>query len=240
MSSRTYAVGLACAWREFDSLLRGRVAVRVRDGAGVRWVFLLGVVVFGAGLYGAAVGCWRAGEQALFNVVKFPLLLLGTALGNALVNGLLAPLLGLDISIRRSLELNLWSFAMAAAVLGAFAPLVGFMVWNAPSLESTTVQSVYPLILLVHVAAVAFAGIAANLRLLQQLAGLAGSARVARRVVLAWLAVNLLLGAQFGWIFRPFIGSPQLPVQFMRPDAWQGSFFEAVLWAALRLFRSLG
>jgi len=153
---------------------------------------------------------------------------------------MLAPLLGFNISLRRSLELNLWSFAMAAATMGAFAPLIGFLIWNAPPLGSTSVDGVYPVFLLVNVAAVAFAGIAANLRLLQKVKALTGAGQTAWRVVLAWLAVNLLLGAQLCWVFRPFVGSPQLPVEFMRADAWDGSFFEAVGWAALRLFRSLG
>ena len=79
------------------------------------------VIVLGAGCYGAAMGWWRAPQQALFTAVKFPLILLLTAIGNALINGMLAPLLGLDIPFRRSFAAVVMSFAVASAILGAFA-----------------------------------------------------------------------------------------------------------------------
>jgi LmbE family N-acetylglucosaminyl deacetylase len=41
---------------------------------------------------------------------------------------------------------------------------------------------------------------------------------VAWRVISAWLAANLFLGSQLSWILRPFIGSPGLPVEFLRHD----------------------
>ena len=86
------------------------------------------------------------------------------------------------------------------------------------------------------VAAIAFAGIAANLRLYQLLENLSGRATVATRVLLAWLAGNLLFGSQLAWILRPFIGSPLLPVQFLRTEALNGNFFEAVYRSGIRLF----
>src|SRR5258707_10539969 len=54
-------------------------------------------IVIGAGLYGAAMGYWRAPLQGLFVAIKFPLIILLTTLGNALLNSMLAPLLGLNI-----------------------------------------------------------------------------------------------------------------------------------------------
>lgn len=36
-----------------------------------------------------------------------------------------------------------------------------------------------------------------------------------------------LVGAQMGWLLRPFIGNPNLPFEWFRPR--QGSFFQAVL-----------
>ena len=44
------------------------------------------------------------------------------------------------------------------------------------------------------------------------LARLGGGAGEARRVLFAWLTVNLFLGSQLSWVLRPFIGSPGLPV----------------------------
>src|SRR5213078_192379 len=74
----------------------------------------------------------------------------------------------------------------------------------------------------------AVAGVASNIRLLRLLRTLSGSARVARKVLFAWLAGNLFLGSQLCWILRPFIGSPGLPTQFLRADAFKGNFYETV------------
>jgi hypothetical protein len=194
------------------------------------------VIVLGAGLYGAAMGWWRAPLQGLFVAVKFPLILVLTAFGNALLNGMLAPLLGLNITFRQSLRAVLMSFAIAAAVLGAFAPLAAFLVWNAPPMtpdvKSTTT---YGLIKLVHVVGIAFAGVAGNARLYQLLIRLGGRRQVAGRVLFAWLAVNLFLGSQLTWIARPFIGAPQLPVVFLRDSAFHGNFYENVFCTVLSL-----
>ena len=55
--------------------------------------------------------------------------------------------------------------------------------------------------------------------------------------LLSWLGGNLLLGSQISWILRPFIGSPGLPVQFLRADPLRGNFFEAVWNSVHLLFR---
>jgi hypothetical protein len=95
---------------------------------------------------------------------------------------------------------------------------------------SSDVKSTVPygLIKLVDVVVIAFAGIAGNVRLFQLLAQLGGNRHIAGRVFLAWLAGNLFLGSQLTWIARPFIGSPQLPVAFLREGAFQGNFYENV------------
>lgn len=193
------------------------------------------VIVIGAGAFGAAVGSWRASEQALFTAIKFPLILLFTALGNGLINGMLAPLLGLNITWRQSFVLILMSFAIAAAILGGFSPLLLFLTWNIPPMDTSTtgIRSYYNLLLVIQALTIAFAGIVANLRLVQLLRQLSGNWGVAFSILVAWLAVNLLLGAQLSWNLRPFVGSPGLPVQFLRHDAFQGNFFEAI-WSALK------
>lgn len=224
----------------FTALLRGEVLSLRQWTADWRTPNLLRDVAFiilGAGSFGAAVGIWRAPEQALFAAMKLPLILLLTAAGNGLLNAMLAPLLGLPIAFRQSFLAILTSFALAAAILGAMSPIAAFVIWNAPPLTPGANNSVtHAGVLLLLVATIAFAGIAANLRLLQLLRHLAGQRAAAGRVLLAWLAGNLFLGSQLSWIMRPFIGSPGLPVQFLREDALHGNFFETVLRSGLHLF----
>jgi hypothetical protein len=226
--------------RSLGALLRGEVGALLAWTAQWRALHFsrdVTLIVVGAGLFGAALGLWRDPWQALYAGIKLPFIILLTAAGNALLNSMLAPLLGLRIAFRQSFLAILASFALAAVILGAFSPLAVFVIWNAPPLaEGANNSATHAAILLMLVAVIAFAGIAANVRLLQLLRALAGGRSGALRVLFAWLAANLFLGSQLSWILRPFIGSPYLPVQFLRDEAFEGSFFESVFHSAVRLF----
>ena len=69
-------------------------------------------LIVGSGLYGAAMGAWRSPLQGFYVAFKFPLIVLLTTLGNALLNSMLAPLLGLRLSFRESLLAVLMSFGI--------------------------------------------------------------------------------------------------------------------------------
>ena len=227
-------------WSDVEVLLRGE------QGKAADWTlamtpgrmtgFLVTAVV-GSALFGAAMGWWRAPEQAIYTAVKFPAVVLLTMVGNAMLNAMLAPLLGVNIRGRQTFMAVMMSFVMAAVILGALSPVLAFLIWNTPPLEmADQAGSSHAFILLSIVAMVAFAGVAANLRLYQLLVALSGSALAARKVLFAWLAGNLFLGSQISWILRPFIGTPGLPVQFLRDDPMHGSFFEAVVFSLKQLF----
>jgi hypothetical protein len=229
---------------DFSTLLRAEsqaIAGWVEEWSARRVGTQLLVIVLGAGAYGAAMGWWRDPWQAVFVAIKFPLIILLTAAGNALLNAMLAPLLGLNITLRQSLLAVLMSFAITSAIMGAFAPLTGFIAWNAPPMTPDVKSTpTYAFIKLTHVMVIAFAGIVGNVRLFQLLTKLGnGNRRVAQRVLFAWLAGNLFLGSQLTWIARPFIGAPQLPVVFLRDTAFQGNFYENVFGTIVHLFRLL-
>lgn len=218
---------------EIQTLLRGepeRIKPCLENWNAKRLTLYVGVIILGSSFYGAGMGWWRSPMQALYVAIKFPLIILLTMLGNALLNAMLAPLLGLNITFRQSFLAVLASFTITGAILGSFSPLVAFLVWNAPPMSPELWRGgpTYALIQLTHVAVIAFAGITSNVRLYQLLVHLGGRAAVAQRVLFAWLAVNLFLGSQLSWILRPFIGSPFLPVEFLRPNAFHGNFYEAV------------
>jgi hypothetical protein len=225
---------------EIDVLLRGdleTISPWLRQANPHRLLLHVVAIVVGAGCYGAAMGWWRDPQQAIYIAIKLPLIILLTTLGSSLLNAMFAPLLGLDITIRQSISLILMSFTIAATILGAFSPLIAFVVWNAPGMASKGASdAAYNFILPAHVLVIALAGIAGNIRLFQLLKRLAGSPGVASRVLLAWLAVNLFLGAQLSWNLRPFVGAPGLPVEFLRRNAFQGNFYEAVFHALQQIF----
>jgi hypothetical protein len=190
-------------------------------------------IVVGAGLYGATLGLWRAPLQSFYTAIKFPLVIFLTCLGNGAINGMLAQILGSGFSFKQTALAILMSFAIAAIILGGFAPITFFVWFNAPPLGSTNAILGHSVMLLTHVFAIALAGVIANRRLLGLLRKMSGSDAIARAVLSSWLAGNLFLGAQLAWNLRPFIGSPSLAVQFLRADPLRGNFYEAV-WRAFR------
>ncbi len=194
-------------------------------------------IILGAGVYGAAMGSWRDAAQALYTGIKLPLVLLLTTLGNGLLNGMLAPLLGLNVTFRQSLVLVLISFSIASLILAALSPVALFIVWNTPPLNFSTRLSSpeYGFLQVVLALFIAGAGIAGNLRLLPMLRQWTTQPRVARNVLLAWLAVNLFLGSQISWVLRPFIWDPAGPPEFIGRQYFQGSFYETVFEAVRRL-----
>src|SRR5207247_9810122 len=86
------------------------------------------------------MGYWRAPWQAVFVAIKFPLIILLTTIANALLNAMLAPLLGLNIALRQSFLAILVSFTIASAILGAFSPLLACVIWNATPLAAGAPQ----------------------------------------------------------------------------------------------------
>jgi hypothetical protein len=57
---------------------------------------------------------------------------------------------------------------------------------------------------------------------------LSGNKAVTRNVLLVWLVGNLFLGSQICWVLRPFIGRPDMPVEFLGAHPFEGSLYETV------------
>jgi hypothetical protein len=219
--------------RQLPALLRGETVTLAwwMERANLRQTLLfLGVIVAGNLAFGAAIGFWRAPLQSVYAALKLPLVFVLTAYGNAFLNGLLAPLLGVNITFRQSLFLILMSFVIASSILGSFSPLVLFMIWNLPPVPigGAPAGPAYQFVQLSLAGIVAFAGVMANWRLFPLLREHAPNRRAASRVLFAWLSGNLFLGSQICWILRPFVGKPDIPVEFLGPGLHQGNFFETI------------
>lgn len=190
-------------------------------------------IVVGAGMYGLTIGLWRAPLQALYSALKLPLVILLTAVGNGALNGILAQLLGTGLSFRQTSQAILTSFVIASIILASLSPLVLFLLINTPPLGDTGHGG--DVMLMALVCGIAFAGIVANVRLLRLIERASPTRAAALRTLFAWLAGNLLLGSQIAWILRPYIGPPDMPVEFLRAEPLKGNFFDALGRAALRL-----
>ncbi len=186
----------------------------------------------GLAIYGFTVGFWRDPVMGAYVAVKLPLLVALTLACNGLLNGLLGLLLGTGLGFRQSLLALLSSFALAALILGSLAPVTFFLAWNAPPPGAPGAGNAHATYLVAHTALIGFAGITANLHLHRLLTVKAPTAAAASATLLAWLGGNGFLGAQFSWILRPFFGSPQLKVQFLRDHPFEDNFYISV-WRSL-------
>jgi hypothetical protein len=196
-----------------------------------RWV-AVATVILGWGLYGYAVGYWRAPLQGLYVAVKLPLVVFATMVATGVLNAILATLLGGGTGFRQSMLMVLISFAVAGLMVGSLAPLAFFMGWNAPPPDSVAGGRAFSGLKMMHTIIIAYAGVVANVKLLALLRRFAETRGAALKVLFSWLAANLFVGAQIFWIFRPYFGQPRLPVEFLRDDPMEGNFYEA-LWAAV-------
>lgn len=225
---------------KLSALLRGdpEVIAQSLDEPGFRYPLVCcAAILIGGSLYGFTVGLWRAPLQSLYTAIKFPLLIFLTCAGNALLNGLLAQVLGSRLSFRQTSLAILMSFAIATVILGALSPISLFVLQNTPPLTSGTAGTGHSVTMLTHVGLIAYAGVVANQRLLRVLEKMSGTPANARAILLSWLAGNLLLGSQLAYIFRPFIGNPIWPVQFLRDEPLRGNFYETLGRALSQLFR---
>lgn len=185
-------------------------------------------IMVGCAAYGFAIGLWRAPLQGVFVAIKMPLLIFTTLLVNGLLNGMLGLLLGSGLSFRQTLQACLMSFAIFSLIIGSLSPIAIIMVLDAPLPTATEAAEWYRAILLTHTMIIAFAGIVANHKLLRLIQVFSGDEAAGWRTLLAWLAGNLFVGAQLSYNLRPFFGNPKLPIEFLRPNPFQGNFYESV------------
>lgn len=200
-----------------------------------QWLCVV-TIIGGLGIYGASVGLWRSPLMAAFVAVKMPCIVFLTLGINALLNGMLAQALATGLSFLQTFRAILMSFAVFALILGSLSPVTIGMAMNLPEAGTTGAEQAHRILLLSHTLLIAFAGVIATGKLSDILRSFAGSDSAARRTLAALLAGNLFVGAQVGFILRPVFGSPGLKVEFLRPDAMSGNFYESVWWAVCQSF----
>jgi hypothetical protein len=204
---------------------------------GARWlIFIAGVATLGNFAYGLGLGGARSLVMGLMVGVKLPLVIFLTLAVNALLNSLLAGALGTGLGGRQTLRLLVLPFGLMGTILLGLAPVAWFLAWHAPAADGDDYKIWYPAFLLLHTAGIALAGILAHRQILPQVRALAVTRARGTLVFFVWLAGNLFVGAQLTWLFRPYFGSPGLPVQFLRDHPLEGNFYEAVLHSLRAIF----
>jgi hypothetical protein len=219
------------------------------------------IIVLLCMLYGICMGSFALFRikgpsylQLLASMIKVPLLFYLTLLVTLPSLYVFNALVGSRLPLGTVVRLLVASLGVMVAVLASLGPIVAFFSVSTAS---------YPFMLLFNVAVFTVAGILGLAFLLQTLHRLsvldtqapetseaeAGEgvepsgaldplenrvlSKHVRTVFRLWVIVFALVGAQMGWVLRPFVGNPAVPFSWFRGR--ESNFFQAVL----RTFSSL-
>ena len=250
-------------FQETDQLLRGGFTAAAELGEGRLKVPATKLVVIGilmGAIYGAFMGIYgvlRPGNPSVLQLVatmaKVPTLFLLTLLVTFPSLYVFSALANSRLRFHDTLKLLLAAVAVNLALLASFGPVTGFFTLSTES---------YPFMVLLNVAVFTLAGLVA-LAFLRRVLNVvfaplepAQAAQPAppaggegekptqrrpppvrsrhRRIFNAWTLIYAAVGAQMGWILRPFIGSPDMRFTLFRHR--ESNFFEALFSAFGQLF----
>ncbi len=240
-----------------DELTRGRIEVPTRRliGLGLGLGALYGVAL---GSYAALRGADQAALQILASMLKVPLLFLLTLAVTFPSLYVFAALQRLPLDVRSTLRLLLIAILVHLAVIASLGPVFAFFAASTKSyafmlllnVAFFAIGGILGFAVLRRATHGMFTAAAAEPPPLPAPDAVAagevaaprahGSARTslaveqARRVLRTWCLVYGAVGAQMGWLLRPFLGSPDLPFTMFRPR--EDNFFIGVM----RALRALG
>lgn len=202
-----------------------RVAAGHRLPSLIAWM-ALSVVISSAG-YGWTFGLWRSWLLATYVAIKLPVLLIVTTSLVMLLNWIVAQLMSSDLRFLQVAALTYRAMTIASLALVSLAPISALfaLTWPPPAPREDLAHN---LLLLIHVFFIACAGVYGNTSLLRGMKRLCRPGTSIWRLYACWLASNVVVGCQLAWILRPFMGSPNYPVAFLRENALEGNFFEFV------------
>jgi hypothetical protein len=227
-----------------DDLADGKISMPTR-------ALVFGSLILGCfyglfmGIYGATRPDNGTVQQLIATTVKVPLLFLLTLVVSFPSLYVLSALAGSRLKFRETLRLLLAAVAINLALLASLGPVVGFFTLSTQS---------YPFMIVLNVAFFGVSGIVGLAFLRRALRyvfaprlpqggaeeALLHATHLPRRsdlgltVFRGWLVVYGVVGAQMGWVLRPFIGTPELPFTWFRER--ESNFLEGVFTALRQLF----
>jgi len=203
-----------------DGILRARPFVG--ETGPRKWMRAVSFILIFGTCYGGLMGTFGGvtGERllpVLYSGLKVPLLLLVTfaiALPSFFV---LNTLLGVRGDFPAVLTALISTQAGLTILLVALAPYTLF--WYASSAN-------YNAAILFNALVFGLAAVAAQWLLRRHYRVLIAANPRHRILLRTWLFIYAFVGIQSGWVLRPFIGNPDMKVQFFREEAWGNAYVE--------------
>jgi len=229
--------------REMDSVLRGKKGDpqllaqgmgHIRLGPLVGGCLLLGII-YGLfmGLYAVLTRTPPSFEQLAASAVKVPAVFLLTLVVTFPSLYVFSALLGVQLGPKDTLRLMMVPVAVNLTVLASLGPITGFFTLNTTSYHFMKLLNVF------FFTVSGVIGLKVLLTMLRRLEAAQAPPYVgvpvqtpeggelpklppepprpsARKTFRVWLIIYALVGAQMGWVLRPFIGAPNLPFELFR------------------------
>lgn len=208
--------GLGESWfSSLDRALRGSYLDDADLAAGRLALPVGRLVALGAvlgAIYGACLGTPRAFrgdgfEQVVASAAKVPLLFVLTLLVTFPSLYVFIALQRLSLNCGALLRVVLLAIVVHLGVVASLGPVFVFFAASTPS---------YPFLLLLNVAFFALGGLI-GIMVLRRATRSTAEGEPSRRLIGIWGMVYAIVGAQMGWLLRPFLGRPEVPFAWLRP-----------------------
>jgi hypothetical protein len=207
-------------FQAIDDFLRGRgvFAIDAPQTHRLRWLVLL-VVTCGT-FYGAVMGTCTGLvpsrlHQLLYSGVKVPLLLLATFLLCVPSFFVVNTVAGLREDFGQVLRAVIAAQSCVTVVLASLAPFT--VLWYVSSND-------YQSAILFNAVMFGLAAAAAQVVVRRYYGPLIRRSSRHRQLLRFWFVLYAFVAIQMGWVLRPFIGNPNLPVTFFRAEAWGNAY----------------
>jgi hypothetical protein len=216
--------------RDAERMLRGEGAFAV-GGTLVPWLAVGRVLVVAGLVYGATMGAlgWN-GVGIVFSALKLPILL-AFALCICLPSFYVVhAVLGLRDDFAPAVRGILSAQGTLAVALCALAPVTAFFY---------SCGMAYPTALLWNGCAFVVALSCGQVTLARHYKSLIAKSRRHRWTLCVWFVLYAFVGIKVGWVLRPFVGDPALPIEFLREGKWAENPYTNLFWTALAFLASV-
>jgi hypothetical protein len=200
-----------------------------------RWWFYPLIILLAGAFYGGILGSWSAGGEGRtllipYAAIKLPLVVLATTCVCLPGYFVLSTVLGLRSDFPIALSAIAAGQASIALALASLAPLTRMAYLSGLGHAQALVLAAMMFTLSTA------AGAAVMLRRYRPLFAKTNRHRL---MLAAWVTMYIFVGIQMGWMLRPFVGTPGIPVTFVREEPLSNAYV-AVAKIIVESVRELG
>jgi hypothetical protein len=217
---------MAAAVAQLDDLVHGLGRPAQAAARGETWRQLALLILLAGPIYGAFMGSYAlVGFERLpmiaYSAIKVPILIFATSLVCFPGFFVLNTVLGLRDDLAAAIRAVLAGQAALTVSLASLGPITRVMYLSGLDHREA---------LLFNAAMFTVATVVAQVIMLRRYRELIARNRLHRAVLWGWLVLYVFVGIQMGWMLRPFVGTPDLPVAFLRDEPFSNAYI-----AVLRL-----